>query len=222
MRNEVSTEEVDVAFRAFVDDPRFPCLAGKGVVRASGYSTGVYDALGSRHSTVTLANDLAHFVDSAVEDETRLHAFVAVFSSSTYEDERGFERDLWNQLQLLSDQDPDSEWDASVSNDPDDPDFAFSFRGRALFVVGLHPGSSRIARQFRWPALVFNPHLQFERLRATGRFDRLRSAVREREIAIQGSLNANLADFGERSEARQYSGRATEADWKCPFHHRAD
>jgi hypothetical protein len=39
---------------------------------------------------------------------------------------------------------------------------------------------------------------------------------------LQGSLNPNLADFGEQSEARQYSGRATEADWVCPFHRRAD
>jgi FPC/CPF motif-containing protein YcgG len=44
--------------------------------------------------------------------------------------------------------------------------------------------------------------------------------VREREIALQGSLNPNLADFGERSEARQYSGRAVEDQWRCPFHRR--
>ena len=24
--------------------------------------------------------------------------------------------------------------------------------------------------------------------------------------------------FGETSEARQYSGRATEPEWQCPFH----
>ena len=42
--------------------------------------------------------------------------------------------------------------------------------------------------------------------------------VRERDIALQGSANPNLADFGERSEARQYSGRVTEPAWRCPFH----
>jgi len=35
---------------------------------------------------------------------------------------------------------------------------------------------------------------------------------------VQGSLNPNLADFGERSEARQYSGREVEEHWRCPFH----
>ena len=34
--------------------------------------------------------------------------------------------------------------------------------------------SSRLARRFRWPTLVFNPRAQFERLRADGRFERLR------------------------------------------------
>lgn len=222
MSNEVSASEVDVAFRAFVDDPRFPCLAGKGVVRASGYSSGVYGALASSSSTLSLADDLRHFAQGAAEDDARLHAFVAVFPSSHYDDENSFERDLWTQLQLLSDHDAGAPWDASVSDDPADNGFAFSFAGHALFVVGLHPHSSRLARQFRWPALVFNPHRQFARLRGTGRFERLRAAVREREIALQGSLNPNLADFGEKSEARQYSGRATEDSWQCPFHHRAD
>ena len=222
MSDGVGVLEVDAAFRAFVDDPQFPCLAGKGVVRASGYSSGTYDARASRRSTRALAADLERFVRDAAEDDARLHAFVAVFPSSSYDDEHSFEADLWLQLQRLSDLDPYAEWDATASDDPSDPGFAFSFAGRALFVVGLHPRSSRRARQFRWPALVFNPHRQFERLRASGRFERLRAAVREREIALQGSLNPNLADFGEQSEARQYSGRATEAGWVCPFHRRAD
>ena len=222
MSEGVSRESVDEEFRAFVNDPRFPCLAGKGVVRASGYSCGTYGSLGSRLSTRALAVDLARFIEDAADDDARLRAFVAVFPSSACADEESFERALWSQLQQLSDVDATSSWDASASDDPTDPEFAFSFAGRALFVVGLHPQSSRLARQFRWPALVFNPHRQFERLRESGRFERLRGAVREREIALQGSLNPNLADFGVQSEARQYSGRATEAAWVCPFHRRAD
>jgi FPC/CPF motif-containing protein YcgG len=35
---------------------------------------------------------------------------------------------------------------------------------------------------------------------------------------VQGTLNPNLADFGERSESRQYSGREVEEGWRCPFH----
>lgn len=46
--------------------------------------------------------------------------------------------------------------------------------------------------------------------------------IRARDKTLQGDLNQNLADYGEASEARQYSGRAVENDWKCPFHKVAD
>ncbi len=49
------------------------------------------------------------------------------------------------------------------------------------------------------------------------RFDRMQAVIRERELALQGSLNANLSNFGEQSEARQYSGRRVEVGWRCPF-----
>ena len=42
--------------------------------------------------------------------------------------------------------------------------------------------------------------------------------IRARDMAFQGSLNPVLKNFGESSEARQYSGRAVPDDWKCPFH----
>jgi FPC/CPF motif-containing protein YcgG len=217
MSAQVDTPAVNEAFRAFVDDPAFPCLAGKGVVRAASHTLRVYESLGSKESACALARDLGRFV--AVEgDDTRLRAFVAVFPASVCADERAFEEQLWAQLQMLGDADASGRWDETASDDPGDPRFSFSFGGCAMFVVGLHPRSSRLARQFRWPTLVFNPRSQFERLRETGRFERLRGAVRDREIALQGTLNPNLADFGDKSDARQYSGRAVEPDWQCPFH----
>jgi FPC/CPF motif-containing protein YcgG len=210
---------VEAEFRAFVGDPRFSCLAGKGVVRGGGCEIAVYGRLGSARSARLLARDLAAFVETTPADGSGLHAFAAVFPTGAPESEEEFERRLWNQIQLLHERDaPDAGWDPHVSADPADSHFSFSFAGRAMFVVGLHPASSRLARRFRWPALVFNPRAQFERLRAEGRFERLRETVREREIALQGTLNPNLADFGESSEARQYAGRAVEADWRCPFH----
>ena len=44
------------------------------------------------------------------------------------------------------------------------------------------------------------------------------AATRARDLALQGSINPNLADFGTAPETRQYSGRKVEAGWKCPFH----
>lgn len=217
MTVHVDSAAVDAEFRAFVGDAAFPCLAGKGVVNANGYECIAYGALATGRSTRALARDLARFLEEN-DDDTRLRAFVAVFPDTVCADEVAFEHQLWAQLQGLSDADADGPWDETASDDPDDPRFSFSFRGCAMFVVGLHPNSSRLARRFRWPALVFNPRSQFEHLRESGRFERLRGAVRDREIALQGSLNPNLSDFGDKSDARQYSGRATEAEWKCPFH----
>jgi len=46
----------------------------------------------------------------------------------------------------------------------------------------------------------------------------VQEVIRDRERNLQGNLNPNLADFGTRSEARQYSGRPVEEEWRCPFH----
>ncbi|MGH7648863.1 MAG: guanitoxin biosynthesis heme-dependent pre-guanitoxin N-hydroxylase GntA, partial [Gemmatimonadaceae bacterium] len=210
---------VDAAFRAFVGDAGFPCLAAKGTVRRHDHQLGVYGSLGVDAASDALAADLARFTGDLPHDG-RLTAFVAVFTGRALASERAFERRLWTQLQRLHDRDePAAGWDPSVSADPDDPRFSFSFNGHALFVVGLYPRSARLARRFRWPALVFNPHAQFEQLRRDGRYERLREEIRERDIALQGTPNPNLADFGETSEARQYSGRDTTSDeWRCPFH----
>lgn len=210
--------EIEREFASFVNGASFSCLVGKGVVHQNGHVVQVYPPLGTRAAASALATDLNAFA-AGEHDPMKLRAFIAVFPRFAPRTELTFEARLWAQLQQLHERDdPAAEWDPSVSDDADDPMFSFSFGGHAYFVVGLHAHSSRISRTFRWPALVFNPHSQFGRLRGEGRFRRIQLAIREREIAVQGSLNPNLADFGERSEARQYSGRAVEDDWRCPFH----
>ena len=210
--------EIAEEFAAFVNSASFSCLVGKGVVHQQGHLVRAYAPLGTRAATSDLADDLTAFGERASE-AVGLRAFVAVFPDHAPRTELAFEARLWAQLQRLHEHDDaNAEWDPSVSDDADDPMFSFSFGGHAYFIVGLHAHSSRISRSFRWPALVFNPHSQFGRLRGEGRFKRIQQAIREREIAVQGSLNPNLADFGERSEARQYSGRAVEESWRCPFH----
>jgi len=217
-----AAQRIQDAFREFVGDDRFPCLAAKGTVSRDDYELHVYGVLGSTTASNALAADLVPFARRTPSAGIRLTAFIAVFTGRAPASEAAFERRLWMQLQRLHDRDdPAAGWDPTVSADPADPRFSFSFGGCALFVVGLHPRSSRHARRFRWPALVFNPHAQFERLRREGRFERLRDQIRERDIALQGAVNPNLADFGERSEAAQYSGRDTTAEpWRCPFHRR--
>ena len=165
--------------------------------------------------------DLAHGYRAEPE---LFQSLVVLFEHGAPTDEQGFEDGLWQRLQSLSDKD---EWlgqraDPRVTHDPDDPHFALSFGGEAFFIVGLHPRASRPARRFSTPAMVFNLHDQFETLREKGRYESLRASIAQRELAIAGSLNPMLAHHGSVSAARQYSGRAVEAGWRCPFLGRSD
>ncbi|MDQ2889904.1 MAG: YqcI/YcgG family protein [Gemmatimonadota bacterium] len=212
-----SAADIRGHFDRFVNDGAFPCLAAKGVVRRQRHALGVFGALGEERAATSVALGLAEFAAGLSPDTTQFAAYVAVFPDDPPGDEVEFEERLWRQLRMLNELDPATEWDPAVSDNPDDPHFSFSFAGNAFFVVGLHPLSSRIARRFEYPALVFNPRSQFDGLRARGRYERLRDAIRARDVLLQGATNPMLTDFGARSEARQYSGRAVADDWRCPF-----
>lgn len=211
----------------------FPCVGARAAFNSGSYVVAVYDDLASNAATAALARDLFDFSRSGMREASEYATFVAVFSGVEGSDEVAFERALWSQLQKLHELDaPQFNWDPMSSSDPTDPQFSFSFAGQALYVIGMHPNSSREARRFRWPAMVFNPHEQFEKLRADGKWKRMQQTIRERDMQLQGSINPMLSDFGEVTEARQYSGRAVEDEWrapfvpakatpagKCPFHH---
>jgi FPC/CPF motif-containing protein YcgG len=212
-------EYVHDSFRALVSNIRFSCVGAKAALGSGSYRVGLYERLGSAGAAAGLARDLFWFVEEQGDLDGEFSTFVASFVGPTGADEETFERLLWEQLQRLHEEDRrHHRWDPSVSADPDDPRFAFSFAGIAFFVVGLHPASSRFARRFAWPTLVFNAHHQFDRLREAGGYERMQEVIRSREIGLEGDLNPNLGEFGVRSEARQYSGRPAEADWRCPFH----
>ncbi len=206
-------------FRAHVLGPGFSCVGARAAVNNNTYRFGLYGEFAGAATTRSLAYDLCEYARERPALGTDFASFVACFRKPAPADEGEWERLLWAQLQALHDLDrPHHAWDATVSSDPEDPAFSFSFAGTAFFVVGLHPSASRLARRFAWPTLVFNAHEQFERLRARKQFARVQEAVRARDYKLQGSLNPNLSDYGERSEARQYSGRAVEEGWRCPFH----
>lgn len=204
------------ALREYVLQPEFSCVAARASVNTSSYALGLYPPLASPEATHALASDLGRFLADQDALDSGFTSFVATFSGPPPADEAAFERTLWAQLRALHEADP-APYSAEVSPDPQSAQFGFSFGGRGFFVIGLHPGSSRLARRFPFTALVFNAHRQFRGLRESGRFDRMQATIRTRELGWQGSLNPNLANYGEASEARQYSGRAVEPDWVAPF-----
>lgn len=206
------------SFRALVLNPQFSCVGAKSAVQNGGYRLGQYGVLGSSSITAGLAHDLFHFLQERPTFDGEFSTFVATFVEPVIQSEVQFERLLWQQLQQLHQLDAKlHQWDPTVSNDPGNPHFAFSFAEQSFFVVGLHPAASRYTRRFAWPTLVFNLHDQFEKLRVEGKFDRMQTVIRSREQALQGSINANLSEYGTMSDARQYAGRQVDEDWKCPF-----
>lgn len=213
---------VNNTFRAHILDPDFPCVGARAAINSNTYRFGLYAEMNTPSATAGLAYDLWEFVQERRTFETEYATYVASFGGPALPDEQAWESLLWSQLQSLHDLDRlHHVWDATVSSDPADPDFSFSFAETGFFIVGLHPGSSRYARRFPWPTLIFNAHDQFERLRKQNQFELMRKMIRARDYKLQGSLNPNLNNFGERSEARQYSGRAIEEAWRCPFHARS-
>lgn len=202
-------------FRALVGRAEFPCVGAKAAFNEGRYGFATYTELASRESTAELARALAGFA-ARVPKIDAYATFVAVFAEPTTTNELEFEELLWAQLRQLHRADT-KPFAAGVSSNPRDDHFSFSFAGRAFYVVGMHARSSRLARRFPWPTLVFNPHEQFERLRADGKWKRMQRTIRARDVALQGNINPMLSDFGESSEARQYSGRAVGKDWEAPF-----
>ena len=129
-----------------------------------------------------------------------------------------FDELLWQRLQALEILDAENySYDNRVESDPSSSSFSFSIKEEAFYIIGLHPASSRQARQFKYPALVFNPHAQFEQLRSTTKYEVMKNTVRKRDIALSGSVNPMLQDFGESSEVFQYSGRKYDETWQCPL-----
>lgn len=205
-------------FRSYVAAQSFPCVGAKSALARNRIEFEVCNRLGSDESTHILRDSLARFSAGHPEPGNNPTSFVIIFREQVA-GEDDFHRQLWMQLQAIHDLDIiEHPWASGVSDDPGSAEFSFSVASRAFFVVGLHPRSSRLARRAQRPTLVFNFHDQFEALRASGRYEKLQAAIRERDVALQGNINPVLARFGDASEALQYSGRVGGV---CPFHTRS-
>jgi len=206
------------AFTGLIRSDSFPCIGARAAWARSSYFIGVYDEIATESTTLDLGRLLREFVTERAQGKLRndFSTLIAIFIQPSATHEAEFETVLWDQLQRLHNMD-DEGWSPDTSADPLDERFGFSYFESAFFIVGLHPGASRWARRFPYAAITFNLHEQFEQLRAQGIFERFRDTIRARDIKLQGQINPVLTDFGDASEARQYSGRHVEQDWICPF-----
>ena len=203
---------------AFIGQLPFPCLGPNAAQARRQLQTWVMHDIASARDDRCITRRLQAFA-AQLDGDSLFVSLAIVFPCSPRLSEPAFEAALWQRLRAIHAIDCAShDWDGSVSADPASANFSMSVGGRAFYVVGLHADASRPARRFRCPVLVFNLHHQFERLRADGRYEKLRQAIIQRDIAFAGSPNPMLAVHGNSSEARQYSGRQVGADWVCPFH----
>ncbi len=207
------------AFRAFIRNADFPCVGAKSALSKGQMRVLVARDITSAWDDMRIYPALMAFAARYRRQPDLFQSFAVIFEGPGDLDETCFERHLWDRVQSLADKDAwlGHPWDGRVSHEPGNPHFSLSFAGEAFFVVGLHPNASRPARRFSSPVLVFNLHAQFEQLREAGRYDKLRSSILQRDEALAGSVNPMLARHGDVSEARQYSGRAVDEGWRCPF-----
>lgn len=202
-----------------VEEAAFPCVGAKAALAKGTLEVLACSRIDSAWDDLRIHDGLLRFAAEYRADPALFRSFAVVFEGPDDLSEFAFERALWDRVQSLSDKDVwrGQGYDGRVSPDPSSPHFSLSFGGEAFFIVGLHPNASRPARRFGRPCMVFNLHDQFEQLRAQGKYEGMREKIMVRDEALAGSRNPMLQRHGEASEARQYSGRAVESDWRCPF-----
>lgn len=211
------TDQVKRAFKGFILGQEHPCLMAQAAFKNDQVVVQDHNKMLHPGTVTGILAGLKEYVDSYDAGSNKFYSFITVFPEESVRTEEEFEQKLWQLLNCLHIMDGEA-WDGAVSSDPEHDAFSFSLCGKAFYIVGMHPRSSRLARRSPYPAIAFNLHAQFEHLRELGVYGNVRDKIRRRDMAFEGSINPMLEDFGNASEARQYSGREVGGDWKCPFH----
>ncbi|MEX0694171.1 MAG: guanitoxin biosynthesis heme-dependent pre-guanitoxin N-hydroxylase GntA [Rhodospirillales bacterium] len=211
-------------FGAFLQSKTYPCVGAKSALACNNMSFLGVGSMESAADDLEIHQTVKNFGRSLVNQKGVVQSLVVFFSDPLDQSERDFEQTLWMRLQCLHNLDvaSGSAWDNTVATDPELAHFSMSVGGEAYFVLGMHPHASRPARRFEVPVMVFNPHGQFEKLREDGLFEKMKTTIRKRDEDLTGGLNPMLDDFGQSSEACQYSGREVNKEWKCPFEFKGD
>lgn len=216
----VTADTADAAgFLGLIEDADFPCLGAKAALAQGNLAIEAAGAITASYDDARIHHRLVRWSRTPQRDAQTLRSLAVVFAGPQNLDEQAFEQALWQRLSALSalDRARGHSPDPAHATDPRDPLFALSFGGRAYFAVGLHPHASRRARRAPSPTIVFNLHDQFTELRRADKYERMREVILARDEAFDGTHNPMIGRHGEISEARQYSGRAVESDWVCPF-----
>lgn len=205
-------------YLAFLNSKAFPCVGAKAALARKQIKCMVADHMGCPKDDGIILQFLYDFVDTYRSSTRSFHSAAVIFKGPEFNNDSEFDRLLWQRLQALASLDKEKySYDKRVDCDPSSPRFSFSLKEEAFFIIGLNASSSRLARRFKYPTLVFNPHAEFEKLRHAGRYQQMKEIVRKREVIYSGTVNPTLTDFGEVSEVYQYSGVQHDNQWQCPL-----
>jgi FPC/CPF motif-containing protein YcgG len=219
MKTLAKSESLESTYYDYLRGEGFPCYAAQAALNKGAITTLTLPDLADTSSCQQALESIYGYIEGLNFTDKSFKSFALLFQNPQTIDEETFDTLFWNYLQALHDLDkkhypPDNRVDAN----PDAEKFSFSLKSEAFFLIGLHPANSRPGRRFSYPAIVFNAHEQFEQLKESGTFEPLRTSIRNRDKALHGSINPMMQDFGNRSEAFQYTGRKYSNQWKCPFH----
>jgi uncharacterized protein len=205
-------------YHSFLEDQSFPCVAAKAALSRDQVKCIVVDDMSVHGEDELILTFLYDFIDEYRLASQPFHSAAVIFRKPSIKCEHQYDALLWKKLESLRAKDRVYyNHDVRVDDDPESAKYSFSLKEEALFVIGLHPSSSRKARQFEYATLVFNPHAEFDRLRQNHKYDAMKRTVRKRDQRFNGSVNPMLQDFGEQSEVYQYSGIHYDSTWKCPM-----
>jgi len=211
-------EAIKQEYLSYINSKYFACVGAKAALAKSQIQCFVADSMACPKDDESILDFLYTFVDDYRTSNELYHSAAVIFKGPGFIDDEEFDKLMWQRLQALSDFDAAHyKYDSRVDNDPSSSVFSFSLKEEALFIIGMHPANSRPVRRFSYPALVFNPHFQFEQLRQSGKYEKMKHVVRKRDFAFSGSINPMLKDFGDASEVFQYSGRKYDDTWQCPL-----
>jgi FPC/CPF motif-containing protein YcgG len=215
---EVANDIIIADYFEYVGAREFACVAAKAALSKGQIKCMVATHMACPKDDRAILQFLYSFIDGYRNSDEMYHSAAVIFQQPASMKEEVFDDLLWERLQSLSSMDAANfGYDTRVDFDPASPNFSYSLKEEAFFIIGLHPQSSRSTRQFKYPTLVFNPHRQFEQLKETAKYQSLKHVVRKRDIAYSGSVNPMLEDFGAASEVYQYSGRRYDQQWQCPL-----
>lgn len=206
-------------YKSFLYRKEYPCVAAKAAIQKQQVRVFVADHMACPKDDRAILDFMYNFVDEYRNSTEFFHSAAVIFKGpEEMPSEEIFESMLFQRLQSLANMGAkEYAYDKRVSSDPSSRDFSFSIKEEAFYIIGLHPKSNRAARQFMYPTIVFNPHQQFEVLRSTQRYDKMKNIVRKLDTAYSGSVNPMLQDFGSSPEVFQYSGRKLDHSWQCPL-----